>query len=191
MGYEQFVRKIFPFVGNQYNIADEEKNNEKKTLIVTLEELINKSKGCVVDFAAGKLLGKEEVTDPSSILNHFMFMPINNSPETVNDFDCMYPIDQQTVYVSFEGDFETEDASIAAMFGKEAPYTFHLLTTSESAPETLEITSDMLGLKYVKFIKLDDTQFAIEYELGENLKPIEGPEPAPQPEPEPEPEVEE
>lgn len=176
MGYEQFVRKIFPFVGNQYNIADEEKKSEKKTLIVTLEELINKSKGTVVDFARGKLLGQEEVADPSSVLNHFMFMPIVNSPETVNDFDCMYLVDPQTAYVSFEGDFETEDSSIAAIFGKEAPYTFHLLTTSEGAPETLEITPDMLGLKYVKFIKLDDTQFVIEYELGENLKPTESPE---------------
>ena len=183
MGYERFVRKVFPFIGNQYNIADEEKKSEKKTLIVTLEELINIGDGCIVDFAAGKLLGKEEVADPSSVLNHFMFMPINSSPETVNGFDCMYPVDPQAVYVSFEGDFETEEASIAAVFDKEAPYTFHLLTTSEGAPETLEITPDMLGLKYVKFIKLDDTQFAIEYELGENLKPIESPETTPVEEP--------
>jgi len=35
----------------------------------------------------------------------------------------------------------------------------------------------MLGLKYVKFVELDETQFAIEYELGENLKPIETTEP--------------
>lgn len=175
MGYEQFVRKIFPFVGNQYNIADEEKKSEKKTLIVTLEELINKSTGCIVDFAAGKLLGREDISDPLSVLNHFMFMPLAGSPETVNDFDCVYPmsIKPQAIYVSFEG----EDRGINVLFGKETPYTFHIMNQSEGAPETLEITPDMLGLKYVKFVELDETQFAIEYELGENLKPIETTEP--------------
>jgi len=176
MGYEKFVKKVFPFVGNQYNIADEEKKSEKKTLIITLEELINKSKGSVVDFAAGKLLGKEEVTDPSSILNHFMIMRYTSKPEpTINDFYCVYPmsINPQAIYISFEG----EDRGINVLFGKETPYTFHIMNESEGAPETLEITPDMLGLKYVKFIELDETQFAIEYELGENLKPIEPTEP--------------
>ena len=175
MGYERFVRKVFPFVGNQYNIADEEKKSEKKTLIVTLEELINKSKGSVVDFARGKLLGQEEVTDPSSVLNHFILKSIVGKPETINEFGCVYPmsINPQAIYVSFEG----EDRGINVLFGKETPYTFHIMGESEDAPETLEITPDMLGLKYVKFIELDDTQFAIEYELGENLKPIETTEP--------------
>lgn len=70
MGYEKFVKKIFPFIGNKYNADSENKEEPSniKQLIITLVDLNDmykeSSTGAFIDFTQNKIVAEKKSTRP-------------------------------------------------------------------------------------------------------------------------------
>jgi len=167
MGYEKFVKNIFPFIGNQYSGKLEESKINYKQLIITLDDLTamykENSKGAFIDFTQNKLVAEKRVQDKSS-LNGKLGLSFQKGIDSWKDVSVIYINDIVKVSIYHFVDMDKKDESIEALFGKDTPFTFYM--RSETIEEK-DITSDMLGLKYIKFEKIDNSTFAINYILGD------------------------
>ena len=55
MGYEQFVKHIFPFIGNQYNkIVEEGGEEDYQKIDLIVGEIVVDDAICYIDFNQGK-----------------------------------------------------------------------------------------------------------------------------------------
>lgn len=180
MGYEKFVKNIFPFIGNQYT-GIEENTDKSYQIIVTLDELKNAYSisitGAIIDFKKNRLVWQNEVKEPADILNKLMIMLAKN-PETLNDVGLVLPVSLEPQLIYMAADLELQEEDISVLFNKDTPYTFYNM---ENIEETIQVTNDLLGVESIKITGLGTDRFVISYKAsGVN------PEPAPQPEPEPE-----
>ena len=187
MGYEKFVKNIFPFIGNQYTNV-EENNDKSYQIVVTLDELKNayslSNTGAIIDFKKNRLVWQNEVKEQTDVLNKLMIM-LSGTPEDLDDVALALPISLDPYLIYMAEDLELESESISVLFDKDTPYTFYNI---EKPGDTIQVTNELLGVESIKITGLgtDGTDgFVISYKASGG-----NPEPAPQPEPEPEPEPE-
>ena len=93
MGYEKFVKHIFPFIGNQYRGKLEEGKINYKQLIITLSDLSDmykeNSKGALIDFTQNKLVAEKRVQDKSS-LNGKLGLSFQKGIDSWKDVSVIY-----------------------------------------------------------------------------------------------------
>ena len=161
MGYEKFVKRIFPFIGNQYaNIEDSGKEEEYSKIIVTLDELTKFFDGAVIDFVKGEL--NNDIEDQALVNHKLAVGGIDENPESLESFGLLYVNDVTNNDIYSYVDLEKEISNITAIFSKEAPYVFYREGEADDLVSKT-ITAEMLGLTYLKFERLDDTSFVILY----------------------------
>ena len=93
MGYEKFVKNIFPFIGNQYSGKPEESKINYKQLTITLSDLTDmykeSSKCAFIDFTQNKIVAERRVQEPSS-LNNKLGLMFDKGVDSWEDVSVLY-----------------------------------------------------------------------------------------------------
>ena len=144
MGYEKFVKKVFPFIGNQYRGAEESSGDEYNKIDLIVGEVIVDDAVCYIDFNQGKPIiipnGEFE-----KALNH-LIMFSKDGKESIESIGLTYlTLDGQTTYFWYSAQDQLE--------GNNLPWDCEVLDSGMRRVRTDVITADMLGVKdaFVKF----------------------------------------
>lgn len=147
MGYEKFVKKIFPFIGNQYSNATEETSGYKKIDLI-VGEIIADDMMCYINFDSGKavLIPKDDATEA---LNHLIIYAVESEAEEgeagIESVGLAYlTLNGQELNIWYSNQNQLE--------GNNLPWNCDVLGSGGKI-RTDVITADMLGVKdaMVKF----------------------------------------
>ena len=146
MGYEKFVKKIFPFIGNQYSNAGEETSGYKKIDLI-VGEIIADGMMCYINFDSGKAVLIPE-DDSAEALNHLIIYAIEGESEEggIESVGLAYlTLNGQELNIWYSNQNQLE--------GNNLPWNCDVLDSSKGKIRTDVITADMLGVKeaVVKF----------------------------------------
>ena len=171
MGYEKFVKHIFPFIGNQYREGEE--TEVKTRFVITLDEIIStfeqEDKMFMLDSKKGELVKAESdfeeyVKDKEKVVGlencHLGFSFMEGAANTIDDVACLYIKDMSDIENSDVGFCRVED-----LVEHQLPIEFTNLKDDESGPEFITVTTEDLELKEIKFSCPDDKTLVCEFIL--------------------------
>ena len=143
MGYERFVKKIFPFIGNQYSNAGEETSGYKKIDLI-VGEVIADDSICYIDFNQGKaiVVPDEEI---EKALNHLILFAKDGEAGIESVGLAYLTLDGQVAYFWYSAQDKLD--------GNNLPWDCEVLDSGRRRIRADVITADMLGIKdaMVKF----------------------------------------
>ena len=165
MGYEKFVKHIFPFIGNKYDNENESKTPSK--FVLTLDEIITtleqEDKIFMFNSKNGELLKvPAEIGEgiPGLESCHLAFSLMEGAANTIGDVACLYVKDMS--------DIENTDAGLCTvedLVEHQLPMEFQNLNAGESGAEFITVTTEDLELKEIKFSCPDDKTLVCEFEI--------------------------
>ena len=139
MGYEKFVKHIFPFIGNQYNkVVEEGGDSEFNKIDIIVGEVVVDDSICYIDFNQGKaVVVPDEETEKA--LNHLIIFA-KEGEESIESVGLAYLVlDEQNIYFWYSSQNQLD--------GNELPWDCEVLDSGARILRTDVITADMIGVK--------------------------------------------
>ncbi len=151
MGYEKFVKKIFPFIGNQYNDVEEREKKHFQGEIRVSAQQIEEKQGIVlyVNFKNGTI-GELSEQEPAKLVGK-LCLGLTEAEEThsFRNIQLFYPktLESSNIF--------TDTAS--NLIFRDKPY----ILTSLEGEHTMELKGELFGLEDITLEEAENDTLVI------------------------------